>query len=85
MLPKSKSGPQTNPKSVSSKSSNIERMLLQESDGSRIASLLHIPELQLELERAVWQVERDLQAKKDLRDEKERLDSANSRDKTKTE
>jgi len=84
MFPKSKSSPRTNPKSVSSKSSNIERMLLQESDGSRIASLLHIPELQLELERAVWQVERDLQAKKDLRDEKERLDSANSRDKTKT-
>jgi len=84
MFPKSKSSSRTKPKSVSSKSSNIERMLLQESDGSRIASLLHIPELQLELERAVWQVERDLQAKKDLRDEKERLDSANSRDKTKT-
>ncbi|KAM3077176.1 hypothetical protein ACMFMG_003360 [Clarireedia jacksonii] len=84
MLPKSRSPPLMDPKSVSSKPSNVERMLLQQSDASRIASSLNIPELQLELERAVWQVERDLQAKKDLRDEKERLDSANSRDRTET-
>lgn len=54
-----------------------ETMVLHESDGKRISEALNIPELYIELDRAVWQVERALQAEKELRQEKTKLDSAN--------
>ncbi|KAI9672481.1 MAG: hypothetical protein M1817_003247 [Caeruleum heppii] len=37
-----------------------ERMLLQESHGKRMAEVLEVPELAVEIERAVWQVRRAL-------------------------
>ncbi len=37
-------------------------MVLHKSDGKRIAEALEIPELDVELDRAVWQVEKALKA-----------------------
>lgn len=48
-------------------------MLLHASDGEEIAKALDIPELQMELDRAVWQVENDLEAKRKMKDEKDQL------------
>ena len=48
-------------------------MLLHASDGEEIARALDIPELQMELDRAVWQVENDLEAKRKMKDEKDQL------------
>ncbi|RAL64312.1 hypothetical protein DID88_002203 [Monilinia fructigena] len=50
-----------------------ETMLLHISDGQEIASALNIPELQMELDRAVWQVENDLEAKRKLKEEEKRV------------
>lgn len=58
-------------------------MVLHKSNGSRIAEALQIPELKIELDRAVWQVEKALQAEKELKEEKTRLDTANSESKAK--
>ncbi|KAN0104700.1 Mitochondrial K+-H+ exchange-related domain containing protein [Hyaloscypha variabilis] len=51
-----------------------EKMLLHKTDGKRISEALGIPELDVELDRAVWQVEKALKAAKELREEKEELD-----------
>jgi hypothetical protein len=56
-------------------------MVLHKSDGKRIAEALEIPELSVELDRAVWQIEKALQAEKELREEKSKLDSANEESK----
>lgn len=48
-------------------------MLLHASDGKEIAKALDIPELQMELDRAVWQVENDLEEKRKMREEKDQL------------
>jgi hypothetical protein len=55
-----------------------EKMLLHKSNGKRIAEALGIPELDVELDRAVWQVEKALKAEKELKDEKERMNKANA-------
>jgi hypothetical protein len=55
-----------------------EKMALHKSDGKRISEALGIPELDLELDRAVWQVERALKADMELKDEKKNLDQASS-------
>jgi hypothetical protein len=60
-----------------------EKMVLHKSNGSRIAEALEIPELNIELDRAVWQVEKALQAEKELKEEKARLDTANAESKAK--
>ena len=60
-----------------------EKMVLHKSNGSRIVDALQIPELNIELDRAVWQVEKALQAEKELKEEKIRLDTANSESKAK--
>ncbi|CAD6449433.1 38c4c122-f8a6-442e-a741-77935f86214e [Sclerotinia trifoliorum] len=60
-------------KSSRSNVSNVETMLLHASDGKEIAKALDIPELQMELDRAVWQVENDLEAKRKLGEEKEQM------------
>jgi hypothetical protein len=57
-----------------SKSSG-ESMVLHISDGKRISEALEIPELYVELDRAVWQVGKALEADKELKGEKERLDT----------
>ncbi len=54
-------------------------MVLHTSNGKRIAKALDIPELDTELDRAVWQVERALKAEQELKEEKEELDAANSK------
>ena len=58
-----------------------EKMVLHKSDGKRISEALGIPELDLELDRAVWQVEKALKAEMELKDEKKNLDQASSDDK----
>jgi len=51
-----------------------ERMVLHKSNGKRIAEALGLPELDIELDRAVWQVEKALKAEKDQKEEKAKLD-----------
>lgn len=58
-----------------------EEIVLHKSDGGRIAEALKIPELDVELDRAVWQVEKALQAAKELKEEKRDMDAANSKPK----
>lgn len=53
-----------------------EEMVLHKSDGTRIAKALDLPELDIELDRAVWQVQKAIQAAKDLKEEKRDLDDA---------
>ncbi|KAH8592979.1 mitochondrial K+-H+ exchange-related-domain-containing protein [Bisporella sp. PMI_857] len=50
---------------LSSDISGIESMVLTKAQGKRLAETLDIPELYLELERAVWQVEGRLRAEKE--------------------
>ena len=45
-------------------------MLLTEAQGREIASVLEIPELYIELKRAVWQVEKSLATQKEMSKEK---------------
>ena len=53
-----------------------ERMLLSKSSGQLLAGHLDVPELAIEVERAVWQVEKALKAQNELREEKAELDAA---------
>lgn len=53
-----------------------ERMLLSKSSGQLFAEYLDVPELAVEVERAVWQVEKALKARQKLREEKAELDAA---------
>ena len=53
-----------------------EKMLLGQSSGAVIANYLEIPELAVEVQRAVWQVERSLKAKQALQEEKAEMESA---------
>ena len=55
---------------------NQERMLLSKSSGQLLARNLDVPELAIEVERAVWQVEKALKAQNELREEKAELDAA---------
>lgn len=52
-----------------------EKLVLQSSDGKRIAEVLKVPELHVELERAVWQVQKALDAEKELKEKETELDS----------
>ena len=60
----------------SNRNDSVEVMVLHKSDGKRIAAALKMPELDIELDRAVWQVERALQAEKELKQEKDDLQEA---------
>lgn len=51
-----------------------EKMLLSESSGQLFAGYLEVSELAVEVERAVWQVERALKAQQERRVEKAELD-----------
>jgi hypothetical protein len=63
---------------LSEKSSPLEeKMVLQKSNGNRIAGALEIPELDVELDRAVWQVEKALKAQQELKQEQKDLANAN--------
>jgi len=56
-----------------------ETMILHKSDGKRIGEALGMPELEVELDRAVWQVDKALNAEKELKQEKAELNEANAR------
>jgi len=73
----------TTEKSSADSNDTEEKMILQESDGKRISEALELPELDMELDRAVWQVERALKAEKEKKaeekdEEKKDLDLANA-------
>ena len=51
-------------------------MVLQKSRGKAIAKALEVPALELEIDRAIWQVEKALKAREELREEKKDLDTA---------
>ena len=53
-----------------------ERMLLSKASGQLFAGHIDVPELAIEIERAVWQVERALKAQNELSEEKAELDAA---------
>jgi len=53
-----------------------EVVLLQPWNAKLMAKALEIPELEVELERAIWQVEKSLKAQNDLQEEKTDLDAA---------
>ena len=52
-----------------------EQMLLSKSSGKVLADWLEIPEIQVEVDRAIWQVERSIRGKRELSEEKKELDS----------
>ncbi len=54
-----------------------ETMILHKSDVKRIAQVLEMPELNIELDRAIWQVETALKANEELKQEKTDLQKAN--------
>ena len=54
-----------------------EKLLLSQSSGQLIANYIEIPELAAEIQRAVLQVERSLKTQRDLRKEKNSLESVN--------
>jgi hypothetical protein len=51
-------------------------MLLEKRSGKIIADALEVPELQAEIERAVWQVESALISNDEVQEEKEHIDSS---------
>ncbi len=55
---------------------NEERMLLSKSSGRLFAEYLEVPELAVEVDRAVWQVEKALKSQQELKEEKAKLDAA---------
>ena len=71
------------PFDINAPKDDLEAMVLHESDGKRISKALEVPELSIELDRAVWQVEKALQAERELREEKAKLDAANQHPKNK--
>lgn len=53
-----------------------ERILLSQRNGKLFADVLEVPELEAELGRAVWQVDKTLRAEKELQEEKSEIESA---------
>lgn len=48
-----------------------EQLLLSKTSGKIIADELEVPALEVEIERAIWQVERDMKTREDSQQEKE--------------
>ena len=53
-----------------------EKMLLSKSSGQHFADYLDVPELAVEVERAVWQVEKSLKAQQKLKETRAEHDAA---------
>lgn len=71
-----KAGRKGNPKqSVVSIDESRERMLLSRTNGKLFAEMLEVPELEPELARAVWQVEKALSGQEELQEEKQEIES----------
>ena len=62
-----------------------EALLLGRWNSKLIAKALEIPELEVELDRAIWQVENALKGQQELKEEKEELDRATSATTTQTQ
>lgn len=73
---------QSSSSTASQASINEETMVLHKSDGKLIAQALEIPELEVELDRAVWQVETALKAEEELEGKAE-MAAANPKSKEK--
>ena len=58
---------------ASGKDATEEHMILSQPSAALIAAQLEIPEIQMEIERAVWQVERNINAKQNLQDTAESI------------
>lgn len=56
---------------------DVERMLLTQSNGGLVSELMDVPELEEHLQRAIKQVEKALRAEKELQEEKQDLDNVN--------
>ena len=64
--------PEAQPSSGAVNVGDDEKMLLSQETGRVLAESLNIPELEVELERAIWQVERSISQKKEAQLEKEK-------------
>lgn len=62
--------PEEQTKQLPNSESNDERMIIHKSEGKQIAEALGMPELDIELDRAIWQVGKSIQAEKKLKEEK---------------
>jgi hypothetical protein len=62
-----------------------EVLLLDKWNSKLIAKALEIPELEVELDRAIWQVENTLKGQQELKEEKEELNKATSGTTTETQ
>ena len=60
----------------STASTEKEALVLDKWNSKLIAKALQIPELEVELDRAIWQVETALKGREELIEEKEELDKA---------
>lgn len=69
------------PKMVEDVERSDDRLLLQMSDAKKLASILDAPELALEAERAIIQVEEKLEAQNDPREETTHADTAKKQSK----
>jgi len=58
-----------------------ETMLMTEAQGKEIATVLEIPELHMELKRAVWQVKKSLETQKEIGKDKAEANSGNGNSK----
>ena len=56
-----------------------EQMILHKSDGKLIAAALNLPDVEIELDRAVWQVEQAIKADELLEEEAAKLRSVNEK------
>lgn len=67
------------PKTISKPNAetDMERMLLTQSNGGLVSELMDVPELEEHLQRAIKQVEKALRAEKELQEEKQDLDNVN--------
>ncbi|CAG8973360.1 hypothetical protein HYALB_00000123 [Hymenoscyphus albidus] len=50
---------------------SVERMIIHKGEAKQIAEALSMPELDIELDRAIWQVDKSIQAEKKTKEEKE--------------
>lgn len=65
--------------SITASQEQRDQMLLSRKDGALMARCVEIPELGPEVERAVWQVERAIEANRALVKEKAKLEQASSK------
>jgi Mitochondrial K+-H+ exchange-related len=70
--------PRQSKESAASDDTLKEAIVLDRWNSKLIAKALEIPELEIELDRALWQVETALKGKEELQEEKEKLDKASA-------